>query len=219
MTDAAWALLALTAVVAAVNWWSVAGTDPGEAREGRWVEWVSKPGAMVGLIGVALAIDPTDGTRRWLFVVALTLSLAGDVFLMFPKERFVEGLSAFLLAHVFYIAGLARDASLVGVLLALVPVVAFAALLGRRIVRAVREKDRRLVPPVVAYLVVISVMVTLALGVGEAIVGLGAVLFYGSDAMIGWRKFVRRFRFDRVAVMATYHVGQALLVLTLARRL
>ena len=219
MTDAAWVLLALTGVVAAVNWWSVAGTDPGVGREGRWVEWVSKPGAMVGLIAVALAIDPTDGTRRWLFVVALALSLAGDVFLMFPKERFVQGLAAFLLAHLFYIAGLARDASLVGVLLAVVPVALFVVLVGGRIVQAVREKDRRLVPPVIAYLLVISAMVTLALGVGEAIVGLGALLFYASDAMIGWRKFVRRFRFDRVAVMATYHVGQALLVLTLARRL
>jgi len=105
------------------------------------------------------------------------------------------------------------------VLLALVPVVAFVAVVGRRIVGAVRSRDRRLVPPVVAYLLVISAMVTLALGVGEGIVGLGAVLFYASDAMIGWRKFVRRFPFDRVAVMATYHVGQALLVLTLARRL
>ena len=46
--------------------------------------------------------------RAW-FVAALVLSLAGDVFLMLPKDLFVFGLGAFLLGHLAYIVGLHVD--------------------------------------------------------------------------------------------------------------
>ena len=45
-----------------------------------------------------------------LICVGLLCSLAGDVLLMLPRDRFVAGLGAFLLAHVCYIGAFSRPA-------------------------------------------------------------------------------------------------------------
>lgn len=37
-----------------------------------------------------------------IFLLALLFSLLGDIFLMLPRERFLAGLGAFLLAHLAY---------------------------------------------------------------------------------------------------------------------
>ena len=43
----------------------------------------------------------------------------------------------------------------------------------------------------------------------------GALLFYASDAILAWDRFVAPKRWGRVATHVTYHTGQALLVLSL----
>jgi uncharacterized membrane protein YhhN len=72
-----------------------------------------------------------------------------------------------------------------------------------------------LVGPVIAYISVISAMVVSALASGNVAAGTGAVLFAGSDSLIAWDRFVRPLQWAPVAIMVTYHVGQALLVLSL----
>ena len=49
----------------------------------------------------------TPALRRWV-LVGLVLSLAGDVALLWPKEGFLPGLVAFLLAHLAYIVAFTR---------------------------------------------------------------------------------------------------------------
>lgn len=66
--------------------------------------------------------------------------------------------------------------------------------------------------PVVAYLVVISVMVISAFGTASAPAILGAGLFYVSDTTLAWNRFVEARRSGPLAVMVTYHLGQAGLV-------
>jgi len=209
MTTAAAVLLGLVAVLAVVNWWSV-----GTGRRG--IEHLTKPATLVALIGVALTIDPVDdGARAW-FVVALAFSLAGDVFLMLRTDRFVAGLASFLVAHLAYVVGLVLlgpSAVWAGVGLAVVAVALVTV--GRRIVTAARTSRPALARPVTAYLVVISMMVVAAFGTGRPLAVVGALLFYASDAMIGWREFVAPFPGARVAVMSTYHLGQVGLVLSL----
>ena len=69
--------------------------------------------------------------------------------------------------------------------------------------------------PVVAYMGVISAMVASAIGVGHVMGVIGAGLFYVSDALIAWNRFVRETRHHAVAIMVTYHLGQMALVLSL----
>ena len=61
----------------------------------------------MALIATALALTPAHdaGARRAWFVAALVCSLAGDVLLMLPTDRFVAGLAAFLVGHLCYVAG------------------------------------------------------------------------------------------------------------------
>ena len=209
MTGPAAALLAVTAVAAVIDWWAV-------ARDRRRVEYVFKPLTLVALTATALALDPGDPAVRAWFVVALVLSLAGDVLLMVPPDLFVPGLAAFLLAHVAYVVGLALAgvtpaAVLVGVA---VVGVAFVAV-GVPLLRGARRAEPALVPPVLAYMVVISAMLATAAGTGQALAVAGACLFYLSDALIGWGRFVTAHDRGRLAVMVTYHAGQTLLVLSL----
>jgi len=204
------ALLAATLVVAAIDWWAV-GTDR------RRVEYVAKPLTMVVLIAAALALDPVDGTARTWFVVALVLSLAGDVFLMLPRDLFVPGLASFLLGHVAYIVGLwILGTSRSGLAAGVAIIVVALPLLGQRILQAVRAGDEpELTVPVSAYMLVISVMVISAGASGSAVALAGAVSFYVSDALIAWTRFIQPLAWGRVAVMVTYHAAQIALVASL----
>jgi uncharacterized membrane protein YhhN len=207
VTTAAWVLLAVTAAFALGNWLAVAlGRKP--------IEYVTKPATLAALIAVAAVLDPThEDTRAW-FVVALAFSLAGDVFLMIPRNLFVFGLGSFLVGHVAYTVGLNLHTE--GEWLYAVPVVILVALLAVRLVQGIRAGETPgLVGPVVAYVVVIAAMGCSAVASGNAVAAAGALLFMLSDSLIGETRFVRPHVGAGVAIMVTYHVGQALLVLSL----
>ena len=203
-------LVLAAAAVAIVDWVAV-------ARDDRRTEYVAKPLTMVLLIAAALALDPTDGTARTWFVVALVCSLAGDVFLMLPRDRFVPGLASFLLGHVAYIVGLRHLGSSGTGLLAGVAVVVIALpLLAPRVLAAIRRSDDpSLVVPVSLYILVISAMVVAAGASGVVVALLAAVAFYASDALIAWTRFVTDLPHGRLLVMTTYHLAQIGFVLAL----
>ncbi len=73
-----------------------------------------------------------------------------------------------------------------------------------------------------AYTIVLSLMLFSALLTfvrpawspgGALLVGLGAVLFYLSDSLIAWTKFVSPLRHGELLVMITYHLGQVMITL------
>jgi uncharacterized membrane protein YhhN len=209
MTAGAWVFAAIALVAAIANWWSV-------TTDHHPTELWSKPLTLLALIGVAVTLDPADPAVRVWFVVALVFSLAGDVLLL-DDRRFVFGLAAFLCGHLAYTAGFIaapdwRWWSAAVALGALTPLVAVA---GSRIVTGARADDPKLGPPVVAYLTVISAMAIAAAAAGNAWAVLGAALFVASDTILGWRNFVSRRPWMPLAVMVTYHLGQAGLVVSL----
>jgi uncharacterized membrane protein YhhN len=63
----------------------------------------------------------------------------------------------------------------------------------------------------------ILVMVTSALASGNALGALGALLFMVSDTLIGEDRFVRHRAWQPLTIIVTYHVAQALLVVSLTR--
>lgn len=210
MTTAAWVFLGVAAVLAVLDWLAV-------ARGTRALEYVAKPGATLALVGVAATLEPLHGDTRTLFVLALLASLAGDVFLMLPGDRFVAGLASFLVAQVLYTAGFALHGGsaadyLVGALVATALVVPLAL----RFVGALRRSDRAaLVPPVAVYMGAIGAMAASAIASGNAFAVVGALLFVTSDALIAETRFVGARSWGPVAIMVTYHLAQAGLVLSL----
>jgi uncharacterized membrane protein YhhN len=202
MTATAWAALAVAALFGAGNWIAVASGR-------KALEYVCKPATMVALVVVALALEPVvEGRRAW-FVVALVLSLAGDVFLMLPRDLFLAGLVSFLAGHVAYVIGLrAGESSAAAVVVAAAAVAVVAAVVGTRVVVAVRQGP---------HAELISTMVTCALATGNVLAAAGASLFFASDALIAWNRFVRPRPWVPVAIMVTYHLGQAGLVTSLVQ--
>lgn len=210
MTGSAWVFVGVFAVAAGANWWS---RWTGDRRTELW----SKPLALIALIGVAVTLDPADPAVRAWFVAALALSLAGDVFLLGGDRRFMQGLAAFLLAHIAYTVGLvmAPDWSWNAFGVAVALMIALAGLVGLPIVRSARGSDPALGPAVAAYLVAISLMFCAAAATGNWWAIIGAGLFVASDSVLGWRQFVADARWMPLAVMVTYHLGQAGLVASL----
>jgi uncharacterized membrane protein YhhN len=212
------AALGVAAVFALGDWASRARETPSVSW--RRIEYVCKPATLLALVVAAVLIDPAAGagSRQAWFVAALVFSLAGDVLLMLPREQFVGGLTAFLVGHLCYIAGLWTNGPALGwFLLAVVALAAIIGTLGRTILPAVRRHEPALVPPVAAYMTVIGVMVATAIASGNLVAAVGAVLFATSDTMIAWDRFVGRFERAGLWIMVTYHLGQAGLVLSLLR--
>jgi uncharacterized membrane protein YhhN len=200
----------LASGAAAANWWS-------RWQDHRPTEIWSKPLVMVGLIVAACTLDPGDEAVRAWFVVALAWCLVGDVLLLGHDRWFVAGLTAFLIGHVAYVTGfVVADAwrwwAFIGAAVGLGVV---ASTVGRRIGAGAAARDPVLRVPVTAYLAVISLMVAAAAAAGDGWAIAGAVLFLGSDSVLGWRQFVAARPWMPVAIMVTYHAAQASLVVSL----
>ncbi len=215
MNAATWVAFAVALVFAVGNW-------AAKAREIRVLEYVCKPATLAALLVAASALDPaTDAhTRRVWFVVALVCCLTGDVLLMLPNDLFVPGLAAFLVGHVFYLVGFwthgpGSTSFAISAVIVVIGVAPVGARIMAAIVRAREPVGLRMA--VGAYMAVISGMLATALASGDVAAGLGALLFVASDSMIAWDRFVRRFAWAPVAIMVTYHLGQAGLVASLLR--
>jgi uncharacterized membrane protein YhhN len=212
-------------IVAAVG--AAAGDWVAVARRSVRAEYVLKPLALVLLIGAAVSARTGAPQTRWAFTVgALALSLAGDVFLMVPKDLFVAGLASFLLAHAAYVAAFNTSAPPAGLtILAVVGVGAVTSPLYVRIrAGAVRSGHRELSIPLAAYVLAIGAMTVSAIATAgrtdwdaahSASAIAGATLFLASDATIGWARFVGDLRGGPLAIIVAYHLAQVALVLAL----
>ena len=179
--------------------------------------YVFKPLTTALIILVALqGKNMTAGAYGPLVVAGLVCSLAGDVFLMLPRDRFVAGLVSFLLAHVFYIAAFTLD----GVHLsgwALTPLLLY----GAWMLRLLWPRLGRLKAPVVVYMAVILLMALQAASRWLAVGGrsgaaacAGAVLFVASDSALAWNRFMGGFRGAQVVILGTYFAAQLLIALS-----
>jgi len=181
-----------------------------EYRGPRWQVYLFKPLTTTILLIVALSGD----TRRGYTIavaIGLALSLAGDVFLMLPGDRFISGLIAFLLAHIAYIIAFSVDVSFGGKPLLLLPY----SLVAAAVVLLLWEKLGKLRAPVLAYVATIVVMAWQAASravelqsVGATMAAVGAALFVVSDGTLAINRFRRHFQAAQVVIMATYVAAQ-----------
>lgn len=211
MTATAWGLVVVTLAIAGVDWFAV-------ATQNKRLEYVAKPATMLPLIALAATLDAAVPAMVGWFIAALVFGLIGDVFLMLERDEFfVFGLGSFLIGHLAYVVGLTKGPlSGTGLIIGTVLVFTATAAIGPTVVTGALQRDRRLAVPVTAYIVTISVMVVLAFGTTVPIAILGALLFLGSDFVIGWSRFVQPFASAKMVIIVTYHLGQLLLVISMA---
>ena len=182
------------------------------------LRFTTKPLLMPLLVIYLLLQTKTKNSnlKVWIFL-ALFFSWAGDIFLLFEEERpnfFLFGLSAFLIAQVFYIVFFhnirMREYIRGNALLLLLVIVYYSILIS---VLSPYLGNMKL--PVRIYGVVLSFMVMLAmhtmLGKNKrAAVWMmtGAILFVASDSLLAFNKFFSAFNYSGLIVMLTYGLAQ-----------
>lgn len=192
------------------------------AKKLRRLEYVVKPAVMVCLFLWLYANTGLQGNTLW-FGVGILFSLAGDVLLMLSLGRlflFLGGLVAFLVAHIAYITGFRAELAILNAwsLILLTIIAINASRLIRRVVGAMRSKGQnKLVVPVAVYGSVLSFMLFAAMStlydpawkVGATLlVSAGAFLFWVSDLILAWNKFVSPIKNGRLFNITTYYLGQ-----------
>ncbi len=188
------------------------------------LEYIAKPAVMISLFLWLSTSTGLNGALLW-FGLGLVLSLAGDVLLMLSLDRFfLFGLVAFLLAHLAYVIGFnipLPEFSLWGIVFAVMVSLGGARVI-RRIVDALPSRGQtRMRMPIIVYSTVISIMLLSAMiklmditwnANAALLVSGGAFLFYISDIILAWNKFVAPIQHGRIYNIAAYHLGQIMLI-------
>lgn len=150
-----------------------------------------------------------------LIVIGLFFCMLGDGFI---AVSFVAGLGAFLVGHVFYLIGFIKMSRMnMTRLAALLPIGLYSFFIGRQLIAALQtEGNDGLVIPVVAYMVIISLMALTAIMTGNLWATTGSILFVISDSILSWNMFVSAIPYSDVLIMTTYYSAQFLIAGSLA---
>lgn len=170
---------------------------------------VAKPLPALCLVAFLLPVHNRDAA---LIACGLVLSAIGDLLLEASPQLFLPGLVSFLLAHVAYVvAYLGRTARLQ--LTRLLPV----ALFSGAAFHLLEPHLGAMRGPVIAYMVVISMMLWRAMatigadgtgGLRPWLATSGAWMFAVSDLMVAWSRFVDPEAGLQVPLMVLYWAGQ-----------
>ena len=207
-TSLVWPAVAAAALSAALHLRAVYRGPP-------WQVYLCKPLTTTILLALAVVSTSAHGPRyQWAVVLGLACSLAGDVFLMLPRDRFMAGLGSFLLAHLAYLLAFSAGVP-VGTAPALtIPLVG----LSIPLLWILWPGLGRLRVPVLLYTAAILAMVWQAGArawmlptLGSALAAAGAVLFMTSDAILAVNRFRRPFTSAQALIMSSYVAAQALI--------
>ncbi len=182
------------------------------AQTGNGIFYKIAKGIPVFSLLLFLAIFDINSDYRFLIMAALLFSLAGDLFLL-SEKRFIHGLAAFLVSHIFYFVAFVNETENFNFLIA-VPIF---LLTGSYFLIIKKSLKSKMVFPVALYAIVISLMLWSAFnlfftGGGEkfAIVFSAAILFTVSDSTLAWNKFVSKLKYGEVIILTTYYAAQFL---------
>jgi uncharacterized membrane protein YhhN len=187
-----------------------------------WLQWVSKPLILPFLILYFFSSVRTISSplNKWIYL-ALFFSWCGDVLLMFDGMNalfFIFGLSAFLLAHIFYIMFFhfvrIRE-KIAGNGWFLLFLLIYYSILIKKLSPYLGE----LTIPVRVYGLVISIMLLMAMHMTSLRVKkagwsmlAGAALFVLSDSVLAINKFYQPFEAAGLVIMLTYGAAQFFIV-------
>jgi uncharacterized membrane protein YhhN len=185
--------------------------------------WYTKPGAMLAMILWFTLAGKWSGPLAAIGL-GLLFSLLGDIILLLPLRYFTAGMAAFFLAYLFYIAGFNQQPLSIGWETTL-PVLAVAgglSYLNKRVRNGLaRRGGETFIVQFVLFSVILSLMWFSALTTlfrpgwlasSAMMVSLGGSLFFLSDSLLVYHRFVTRVRQGDLLVTITYHLAQVLIV-------
>lgn len=206
-------ILSICALIAAVL--TIRASLTHAARQ----EYAFKPLTMVFIILIAvLEDDPVSSTYQVLIVLALLVSLVGDVLLMLPDEKyFMPGLISFLVAHLVYIAVFTLESTGTPPIWYILPFLLYGVVVLRVLWRDLGPMR----PAVMVYVGAIMIMAWQAANRwiatdtdGALLAMVGAYLFVASDSALAVERFKGAFRSAPIWVLSTYFAAQWLIALS-----
>lgn len=211
-------------LIAAVAALAITGSALG--AQALWLHYLCKPLATLLMLQLAWrAAAPVSAAYRRAVAAGLLLSLLGDVALMLPPTvlaaGFELGLASFLLAHLFFLRALTRDAPLFAKPLPLVVLLVLSvgnmSVLWPHIGAALHI-------PVLAYMLCLVAMTAqaasrwLTLGTADSrLAAWGGVFFLASDTSLAYNKFYAPIPASPLIVLGTYYLALYLIARSVQR--
>ena len=186
------------------------------------LRYTTKPLLMI-LLGLFVWLHRfTNKKIKTLLLLAIGLSLSGDIFLLFDKSgspNFIFGLISFLLAHIFYILLFVQVKRSYFPQRRWNPWIIVALLLYVVVLIYILNPylgDLKI--PVIVYALVLTGMLITAWHAfdfnnrsGGGWIITGAVCFVLSDSLLAFNKFYAPIEFAGIAIMLTYGIAQLLI--------
>jgi uncharacterized membrane protein YhhN len=181
-----------------------------------WLHYLFKPATTLLVWWSVWRITaPRHPLYRRAVLVALLLSLCGDVFLMLPQSvlglGFELGLASFLVAHLFFLRAFTRDAPLFGRRL---PLILLLLLSSANLLVLWPGIGKALQLPVLAYMLCLVCMSAQAvsrafsLGTPEGrLAACGGIAFLISDTTLAYNKFHAPIPASPLLVLGTYYAA------------
>jgi uncharacterized membrane protein YhhN len=206
-------LLLLAIILAALDWIAV-------GIQNRTLENIARAGMMIALLAWYWSSlpDPVPW-YGYAFLIGSIFTIIGGAFLM-VSDRFVEGLLAFLFSHIAYIIAFNATGPLINFLSisAAVVITIMTVSILRPVLAALSEKgqDKHRIPVTLYAIVLAATMWSTSMTLFRTswpltaglLAAVGGALFYASDVLNGWRRFVSELKGGPLAVMVTYHLAQ-----------
>jgi uncharacterized membrane protein YhhN len=180
-------------------------------------EYIFKPLTTILILLIALlAPVPENALYKWAVVFGLALSLAGDIFLLLPRNRFIFGLVAFLIALICFTLAFTSE----GFHLSLLVFIPFA-IFGGLMIGILWPVLGKLRLPASVYALAMMVMGWQGAGrwldVGSSsslMAFVGAVLFIISDLIMIFHRFRSPHRYARLIYMSVYYLALWLIAMS-----
>lgn len=182
--------------------------------------YIFKPLTIILIIIIAFQQDlHISLTYKTFIILGLIFSLIGDVFLMLKKsDFFIQGLSAFLIAHIAYLISITGSIGFQLNYITLIPVIFILIGFSRIIIPKTGNKKN--------YVMVYSSIVFILLwqAVNRFLflpndytlyAAVGIMLFVVSDSLLAYNKFVKSFKYAQIIILVTYYSAQLLIALSI----
>lgn len=200
----------LIVVVGTIHIWSI-------DRGNKWLFYITKAAPILLMSAIIFSQPyPLDHYAIWIGI-GLLVSSIGDFYLMQPKDKFLQGLIAFLVAHIAYSGAFFNHIETINNYWVLISLLALGTIIYLLLLPDLANAKIS----VAVYTTVIMLMAWGAIeywmlaripSAGYAM--LGALTFVVSDLVLAVDRFRSSSRFSRHVVMITYYTAQALLTLS-----
>ncbi len=183
------------------------------------LKYIFKPLTTILVIAIAgFQQYESQNLYGYLIIAGLVFSLLGDIFLMLPKDKFVQGLASFLMAHIFYIVAFSSGFGPFLEIGYLIPAVIYTSVF----LWILLPKTGKMKIPVLIYALVLMIFLWQALGrfyylgnQASLFIIIGAVLFVISDTILAYSRFIKNYSTSAALIHTTYWGAQVFIALSI----